>query len=409
MKCHFFTRQIGFLSCFRLVLFIFGCAATPMSGALAQWTTVLSNTTNNGVRWEVGYYFSDNLQIYGLICTPPASTAGPGPYPIAILNHGVGGANNVFNGCTLMAQYGWLTAISAYRGESLSAPGFQGTSQGLFPDICNGDVDDVRNLLSIVTAMTGANGNQVFMWGHSEGSCITELAIEKGAKVQIAVSIDGPTDFTTWSHAPNPLIPNNPDQRSSAKSGNNPASLNQVKFLRIQAEGDTVVTPDQACELAMNLPVSVNWFLNWNVSPPGVYAGAPKDVPQDNRCSAQLVTWVNANVSKATGTPWVLLPDEVAGGTWPQTALLMYGFPIPGRRFRRMTTITCGFHRRPGQRLQASSIVLPRAAAGPHRSRLHTYSSSNKPSCVVEIQRELATLPSATAVVPPARDNLGSA
>jgi len=332
MKCHFFTRQTGFLSCFRLVLFIFGCAATPMNGALAQWTTVLSNTTNNGVRWEVGYYFSDNLQIYGLICTPPASLLSP--YPVAILNHGVGGANNVWMGCTLMAQYGWLTAISAYRGESLSAPGFQGTSQGWFPVICNGDVDDVLNLLSIVTTMPNARADKVFMWGHSEGSCITELAIERGAKVQIAVSIDGPTDFTSWKGAPKPLIPNNPDQRSSAWSGNNLASLSQVKFLRIQAEGDTVVTPDQACELAMNLPGSVNWFLNWNVSPPGVFAGAPKDVPEDDRCSAQLVTWVNVNPSKATGTPWVLLPDEVAGETWPQTALLMYGLkddPNPGQ------------------------------------------------------------------------------
>jgi hypothetical protein len=192
----FFSWRIGFPSFFRLALLVFGCAAPLTSGAFAQWSTIdlssghplPSGTTNNNVQWQVGNYLSDNFQIYGLICAPPASL--PGPYPVAILNHGVGGADNVWNGCTLMAQYGWLTAISAYRGESLSAPGFQGKSQSLFglPDICDGDVDDVRNLLSIVTAMPNANPNQVLMWGHSEGSCITELAIEKGAKVAIAVS-----------------------------------------------------------------------------------------------------------------------------------------------------------------------------------------------------------------------------
>jgi hypothetical protein len=197
------------------------------------------------------------------------------------------------------------------------------------PDICDGDVHDVLNLLTLVTSMQSASKNQVFMWGHSEGACITELTIEKGAKVQIAVSIDGPTDFTTWSRAPNPLIPPNPRARSSAWSGNNPAALSQVNFLRVQARGDTVVTPDQACEIASYLPGSVNYYLNWNVTPPGVYyGGGPPN------CSAFSIPWVNQEFKHPPypkGTSARLLPDDQPGkpypspAPWQKTVLLVYG------------------------------------------------------------------------------------
>src|SRR6202158_3189504 len=58
-----------------------------------------------------------------------------------------------------------------------------------------------------------ANPNQVVMYGHSLGSCVTELAIERlgvegAAAPQIAVSQEGPRDFTkitkTQLHDPPP-------------------------------------------------------------------------------------------------------------------------------------------------------------------------------------------------------------
>ena len=235
------------------------------------------------VQWQVGYYYStiDGSQIYGVLCIPPTSR--PGPYPVAILNHGTdtavpqpfaGIVASGLNGCVLMAESGWLTAISTYRGEYIAAniganisPGSTNPrylSVGQF-ELCNGEVNDVLNLLSAVTSMPNANGNQVFMWGHSHGSCITERAIERGAAVKVAVSIDGPTDLTTWvtqpplSGPPLNLTPSDEQMRSSAL--NNPAAIGNVKFLRIQAEGDHIVTPDQACELASKLSGSVNYYL----------------------------------------------------------------------------------------------------------------------------------------------------
>jgi len=282
------------------------------------------------VRWQVGNYISGGLRIYGLLCTP---TSLRGPHPVAILNHGLepvpiappflfyfraieaGG----LGGCEAMAGNGWLTAITTYRGEMIGDPTMSGfpapyttfneTSDGGL-ELCLGEVDDVLNLLAEVTAMRNANAKQVLMWGHSHGSCITERAIERGAKVQVAVSLDGPTDFTTWAGNNPFLAPTVADQeaRSSAFAGNNPATLANVKFLRIQAEGDPVVPPVQACELVSQLPGSANYYLYSGVSPPGVYWASPKE------CSAYSMPWREGQ----------LLPDEGAGGPWSSPTLLMY-------------------------------------------------------------------------------------
>jgi hypothetical protein len=308
------------------------------SGASAQWSTTdlktqqpLPSGTSNTVSWQVGNYLSDGLQIYGLLCIP---TSGPGPYPVAIINHGLpagfpilGIQYTEWNGCIEMAVNGWLTAISTYRGESIGGiPGFANfiaVSDGVV-DFCYREVDDVLNLLSAVTALTNANGNhiananQVLMWGHSLGSCITERAVEKGGPVQVAVSLDGPTDFTTWSNAPPYLTQQQRKDRSSAL--NNPTALAKVQFLRVQAEGDMTVTPDQACELASTLPGSVNFYLNPQVTPPGagVYYGRPKE------CSAFSMPWMNYPAPSHNGPPAVFPPDGGGGGTWSSPTLLMY-------------------------------------------------------------------------------------
>jgi Prolyl oligopeptidase family len=327
----FYRSGTRMLSLFWVVLLAAGCIATLESRALAQtWSTkdlktqqALPSGTSNTVTWQVGNYLSGGLQIYGLLCIP---TSPSGPYPVAIINHGRPSGSPIrgiqqaqWSGCIEMAVNGWLTAISTYRGESISGlpppfTNFSGVSDGEL-EFCYGEVDDVLNLLSAVTALTNANANQVFMWGHSHGSCITERAVEKGGPVQIAVSLDGPTDFTTWSNSRKNLTEAERDARSPALTANNLTALTKVQFLRVQAEGDMTVTPDQACELASRLPNSMNYYLNPIITPPGagVYYEHPKE------CSAFSMPWVNS-----PGRPAQFPPDGGHGGTWSSPTLLMY-------------------------------------------------------------------------------------
>jgi hypothetical protein len=343
MHHHFFAWRMRMLPLLRFALLVTACIAK--SGAIAQtWSTTdlktqqpLPSGSSNTVTWQVGNYLSGPLQyrIYGLLCIP----SGPGPYPVAIVNHGlpagfpIPGIQNVeWNGCIEMAVNGWLTAISTYRGESISGlpppfANFSAVSDGAL-ELCYGEVDDVLNLLSAVKALTNANGNQiananqVLMWGHSHGSCITERAVEKGAAVQIAVSEDGPTDFTTWTNNNLTIDPTTAEQeeRSSAYVKNNPTALTKVQFLRVQAEGDTTVTADQACELASKLPGSVNFFLNPLITPPGagVFYGRPK------QCIAFSMPWMNYPAPSLNGPPAVFPPDAGRGGTWSSPTLLVY-------------------------------------------------------------------------------------
>jgi hypothetical protein len=300
------------------------------------------------INWEVGNYYSDGLQIYGLICYPSSA----GRHPVLIVNHGLdldpshaftyppywAIVSNSWSGCVKMADSGWLVATSTYRGESIvglpPAPNYTAVSQSVLPwwlppfgglELCGGEVDDVLNLVSAVDALPIANPNQVLMWGHSHGSCVTERAIERGAPVQIAVSLDGPTDFTTWKNN-NLLIDPFPAQqqaRSSAWPPNAPSNLANVKFLRIQAEGDQVVEPEQGCELAAVLPGTSNYYLDSNISPPGTFVLPPKEC----------VPWPTPCYLDATGShcgPWKLgafglLPDTGPGhGVWSSPTFLMY-------------------------------------------------------------------------------------
>ena len=307
--------------------------------------------TSGNVHWEVGTYDSDGLQIYGLICYP---ASGSGDYPMLIINHGLDWSNpppypaivrSSLDGCARMAEAGWLVATSTYRGESIalgyvgpgSPPSFTRTSASANPgywgglELCGGEVDDVLNLLSAVKAYTPggvqiANPNHVLMWGHSHGSCITERAIERGAAPQIAVSVDGPTDFMTWGGSFPvvwgicTLVGESPpctaaEQTRSSAYDNCPGVLASptVKFLRIQGEGDAVVPAEQGCELAAALPRSFDNFLDRSAPKPNVF-------PQRNELPP-----VCARL------PWgmiaQLFPEPGNEGALRTPTFLMYGCP----------------------------------------------------------------------------------
>lgn len=320
LKSRILNARAPVLPLLRFVSLVAITLAILSSGATAaQWSTTDLKTsaplpagtaTVNGVsvQWQVGNYLSGNLQIYGILCAPTAA----GPHPVAILNHGLHynpkPAPHVdpailpysLDGCRQMAAKGWLAAMSTYRGEAISVSNFTATSDGIV-ELCYGEVDDVLNLLSAVTALPGADAQKILMLGYSHGSCITERAIERGAQVQIAVSIDGPTDFMTWPDSPPALTPQEREARSSVNLANNPAALTHLKFLRIQAAGDTTVPPAQGCELAARIGTT-NFLFDSSKNPPKLISPSPPPFGQHRKDVCSLLKWVR---------PGLLLP-------WPR-------------------------------------------------------------------------------------------
>lgn len=319
MRRLFLIARVPIVYLLRLAAVAAISAAILSSGArAAQWSTTDLKTNaplpsgaatvdSVSVQWQVGNYLSGGLQIYGILCAPTAA----GPHPVAILNHGLHVNPQPppphvdpailpysLDGCMQMAAKGWLAAMSTYRGEAISIPNFAAMSDGII-ELCYGEVDDVLNLLSAVTALPGADAQKVLMLGYSHGSCITERAIERGAQVNIAVSIDGPTDFTTWPDSPLALTSQEREARSSVNLANNPSALKQLKFLRIQAAGDTTVPPAQACELAARIG-TVNYLYDSSKNPPKLISPSPPPpFPPHRKDLCQQLKWVRPGL-----LPW---------------------------------------------------------------------------------------------------------
>ena len=240
-----------------------------------------------GVAWEIGHYAVQSQNIYGVICRPTSA----GTHKAVIINHGGYGPidQGVINTyCIGSAQAGWVTAMSAYRGEQVVLPtGLIYTSGGNV-ELCQGEVTDVLRLTELVRARADVDTTKILMWGHSHGGCITERAVQRGAQVKAAAIFSAPNDMAAWynyidagTQAQLALtfgIPSMPlsvtpaqspipyDWRSPAKYKKDLEARSDVKLLMLQGVLDTMIKPSQACTLATG-GNSLNWHFNLALSP----------------------------------------------------------------------------------------------------------------------------------------------
>jgi dipeptidyl aminopeptidase/acylaminoacyl peptidase len=170
-----------------LVIPLFSCAEPGGSGPSpeADWLTAERTFEDNTVRIErVTYRSSGGLRIVGQVCR----TTILGRRPVIVVNHGgFEGLGADWNGglCKTLAQAGFVVIESSYRGED----GSEGTVE-----FCLGEVDDVLAMLDIALAQPYADRDKVSMIGLSHGGCIGLRALERGAPVQAAVDVFGPTE-----------------------------------------------------------------------------------------------------------------------------------------------------------------------------------------------------------------------
>lgn len=210
-----------------------------------------------GVECRQITYLSDGLRVAGFVVAPRHRNSAA--RPLLIFNRG---GNRGFGQLVFAdlvnfarwAQEGFVVLASQYRG----GPGSEGSDE-----YGGADVDDVMNLFSVARDLGDIDMRNVFMEGVSRGGLMTYLALRRGAQVNAAAVIGGPTDLSLEAdHRPEmqvlyrELIPNfdaDPGEALRARRVLDFADHLNAPLLILHGGADWRVDPQQALALAQRL------------------------------------------------------------------------------------------------------------------------------------------------------------
>lgn len=202
-------------------------------------------------------YLSDGLKVAGFVVAPRGRALAP--RPLVIFNRGGnrGFGQLVFANLVDFARWsqeGFVVLASQYRG----GPGSEGSDE-----FGGADVNDVMNLFRVARELGGIDLRNVFMQGESRGGLMTYLALQRGAPVNAAVVVGGPTDLSPEAdHRPEmqalyrELMPNffaDPDTALRARRVLDFADRLNAPVLILHGGADWRVDPQQALALAQRL------------------------------------------------------------------------------------------------------------------------------------------------------------
>jgi dipeptidyl aminopeptidase/acylaminoacyl peptidase len=295
-----------------LLLALAACVPPDDSPPADTWLSEQTTFEDNLLRIQkVTYRSTNGLVIEGQVCR----TTVLGRRPVIVVNHGgFEGLGGEWNGglCRTIAQAGYVVIESAYRGED----GSQGSVE-----FCLGEVDDVMAMLDIALQQNWADRERVSMLGLSHGGCITLRALQRGAPVQTAVNVFGPTEAVSlvqfWQARVAAGDPNSaayrelinhvvgatggpPDPTSPAYTSRSPVTFAPQldawpgALLTVHGTADPLVPLSQSCLLATRL-TNVRAYYRDVIGP---LTGPPPG------CSAPGVTW------RTDGLPAPRWPDQ---------------------------------------------------------------------------------------------------
>lgn len=256
------------------LLIVFQLGLNAQDGKLLQKTEVklsdslrrmakMRNPTLAGqldqLRFYKIVYESDGLKVVGYVVEP----AKEGKHPCIIANRG---GNREFGKWTLpnvvftlgeMASWGYVVVASQYRGND----GGEGTEE-----FGGRDVNDVLNLVPMLSEWSSADTSRIGMWGHSRGGMMTYLSLRRSQRMKAAVVIAGTTNaFRNIENRPpmegdvyGQLIPNYEKDKQQALTDRSavkwPDELcKTTPLLIIHGSADWRVTPDESMELLNKL------------------------------------------------------------------------------------------------------------------------------------------------------------
>jgi dipeptidyl aminopeptidase/acylaminoacyl peptidase len=152
-------------------------------------------TTLSTVNFYHITYLSDRLKVKGYLAVPKKE----GKYPCVIFNRG---GNKEFSKITdegfvarslgELSSNGYVIVASQYRGND----GGEGKEE-----FGGKDVNDVLNLIPLLSNIGQADTSRIGMFGWSRGGMMTYLALTKTTKIKAAVVGSGLADLVKWLEA----------------------------------------------------------------------------------------------------------------------------------------------------------------------------------------------------------------
>lgn len=201
-----FNRLIFFITCLTFLPF-FLYSQKKVSFALKDYsyreTAIYSKITemidnNNVLKKDLKYidnidtyllkYNSRGSEIDGFLVKPKAE----GKYPCIIFNRGGIGKKGDINmedalfKLGIIAAHGYVVIASRYRDKSANND---------TDEFGGKDVDDVLNLIPVLSELEYADTSRIGMFGMSRGGMMTYLALARTEKIKAAVTVSGMTDL----------------------------------------------------------------------------------------------------------------------------------------------------------------------------------------------------------------------
>ncbi|MEZ4806273.1 MAG: prolyl oligopeptidase family serine peptidase [Flavobacteriales bacterium] len=222
-----------------------------MGGHSPQLDSNLARTTVQRIS-----YLSDGLKVRGYLIEPTA----PGPHPCIIFNRG---GNREFGKISdplllrflvPLASWGYVVVASQYRGVD----GGEGQEE-----FGGADVNDVLNLLPVLSQVPTADTSRVGMVGGSRGGLMTYLALTRTTRIKAAVVLAGMADaFRSVAERPEmganvmaELIPGYATDRDSVLATRSPVRWADrlcptTPILLLHGTADWRVSPKDALDMA---------------------------------------------------------------------------------------------------------------------------------------------------------------
>lgn len=205
-------------------------------------------------------YLSDGFKVVGFLAEPKSK----GRYPCIIANRGGRwnfGLWNPFlvaNYLGRMASWGYVVVASQYRG---SMDGGEGKDE-----FGGKDINDVLNLLPVLSQIPAADTARIGMYGESRGGMMTYLALKGSCRFKAAAVVGGMTDaFDAIKKHPEledvsfkALIPDyslNKDAALKARSAVfwSDSLCKQTSLLIMHGGADARVDPNQSIQILQAL------------------------------------------------------------------------------------------------------------------------------------------------------------